>query len=263
MPLIRMLLPLITSLALPMTLAAENPGVPTSPPPIAAAEIRPLIDALADEHGLDPVLVCALIAVESDYDPRAVSPKGAVGLMQVMPETGADYGVTDVERLFDPEINLRTGMRHLKRLLEKYGAIGPAVMAYNAGEGALERNGGFIPYPETQRYTHRVLLDYLIAKGLRPYSPEARDLIGLNLRPEMAVAGGATKMDRAGIRRLIDQHSTAADPGRQSGQGSMLQSRRLLSGRVSSRLQTTSNSLLKSRLMQPKRAPSSLSPNRP
>jgi soluble lytic murein transglycosylase-like protein len=181
----RMLLPFISFLILSMVQAAENPGVsnPASAEPItptqaataatqdierpslprapqgpvpSEAEIRKMIDDLARGQALDPVLVHALIAAESSYDPHAVSPVGAVGLMQVMPETAADYGIESVDRLFDPEVNLRTGMRHLKRLLGKYGAIGPAVMAYNAGEGALERSRGFVPYPETQRYTHRV-----------------------------------------------------------------------------------------------------------
>lgn len=284
----RMLLPTLSLLILAFAQAAEDPGTP-DPPPAAPVEgvsptgsaplplphpprgpvpsestIKTLIDRLAHDHGLDRVLVHALIRAESGYDPQAVSPKGAVGLMQVMPATAADYGVESVERLFDPEINLSTGMRHLKRLLGKYGAIGPAVMAYNAGEGVLERSEGFVPYPETQRYTHRVLVEYLIRKGLQPYSQQARDHIGLDLRPEMAFFGATGTMDTAMIRRLLDQGiwSLESNDGALKAQAPrpMPQSRRLLSSRLSSRLDTPTNSLLKSRLMKPKRSQSADAP---
>lgn len=234
----------------------ERPSLPSPPlrPVPSTATIKTLIDRLAQEQALDPVLVHALIRAESSYDPHAVSPMGAVGLMQVMPETAADYGVESVDWLFDPEANLHTGMRHLKRLLGKYGAIGPAVMAYNAGEGAFERSGGFVTYPETQRYTHRVLIDYLRQKGLKPYSQQARDHIGLDLRPEMAAAGGSGTMDPTTNQRLGEQNDWASELNVDSLQESRLlrpmpQSSRLLS----SRLDMASNSMLKSRLMKPKR----------
>ena len=277
----RMLLPTLSLLILPLTQANESPGQPDPSLAEPAAEVQPIaqdvgrpsfprppqqsvpskghieamIDRLARTQALDPVLVHALIRAESGYDPQAVSPVGAVGLMQVMPETAADYGVQSVDQLFDPEVNLRTGMRHLKRLLGKYGAIGPAVMAYNAGEGALERSGGFVIYSETQRYTHRVLTDYLLKKGLRPYSEQARDHIGLDLRPEMAIAGDTGSVDPAAKpRQPLDQDrwSSRFDTG-------ALQQPKLLrplpqSGpRLSSQLDTASNSSLKSRLMTPSR----------
>ncbi|NVZ09080.1 lytic transglycosylase domain-containing protein [Allochromatium humboldtianum] len=246
-----------------------RPSLPRPPegPVPSEATIKTLIDRLARDHGLDLVLVHALIRAESGYDPHAVSPMGAVGLMQVMPATAADYGVENVERLFDPEVNLRTGMRHLKRLLGKYGAIGPAVMAYNAGEGALERSEGFVPYPETQRYTHRVLVEYLIRKGLQPYSQQARDHIGLDLRPEMAFVGATGTVDAAMIRRLLDQGvwSSQSNVGalKEQAPRPMPQGRRLLSSRLSSRLDNASNSLLKSRLMKPKRTQSADAPRQP
>lgn len=293
----RMLLPTLSLLILPFAQAAEDPGTPSPPPAAPVEEARPavrdvapapepptadiarpslprppegpvpseatiktLIDRLARDHGLDLVLVHALIRAESGYDPHAVSPMGAVGLMQVMPATAADYGVESVERLFDPEVNLHTGMRHLKRLLGKYGAIGPAVMAYNAGEGALERSEGFVSYPETQRYTHRVLVEYLTRKGLQPYSQQARDHIGLDLRPEMAFVGATGTVDAAMIRRLLDQGvwSSQSNVGalKEQAPRPMPQGRRLLSSRLSSRLDNASNSLLKSRLMKPKRTQS-------
>jgi hypothetical protein len=162
------------------------------------AELVKLIDRMAARYGLDPSLVHAIVKAESNYNPHAVSPAGAVGLMQVMPATAADYGVTSTQDLFDATINARTGTRHLKRLLGKY-STGKAVMAYNAGEGALERSGGFVTYPETQVYTHRVLTTYLRGKGVDPYSTEARDLTGVPLTPAMARAQVSSP---AGIRVL-------------------------------------------------------------
>jgi hypothetical protein len=242
------------SLETPIT-RIERPSLPRPPqgPVPSKAAIKSLIDRLARDQALDPMLVHALIRAESSYDPQAVSPMGAVGLMQVMPETAADYGVESLDRLFDPESNLHTGMRHLKRLLGKYGAIGPAVMAYNAGEGAFERSGGFVTYAETQRYTHRVLTDYLTQKGLPPYSQQARDHIGLDLRPEMAVAGGSKTADPTMSPHLDDQNDWASEFNTGA-----LQEPRLLrpmpqsSSLLSNRLEIASNSLLKSRLMKPK-----------
>lgn len=168
------------------------PKPPDGSPP-SRTEILAMVDRMAGRHGLDLDLVHALIRAESAYDAHAVSPAGAVGLMQVMPATAADYGVVSVEALFDPPTNLDTGMRHLKRLLGRYGSIGPAVMAYNAGEGALERSAGFVTYPETQRYTHAVLVAYLRKKGVQPYTAQAKQLVGMAVTPAMAkaaVAGG-------------------------------------------------------------------------
>jgi len=167
-----------------------------------------LAERIAREQGLDHALVDALIRAESAYDPQAVSSAGALGLMQLMPATAADYGVSAREQLFDPETNLRTGMRHLRRLLDQYGRIGAAVMAYNAGEGALERGGGVVRYPETQRYTHAVLTVYLKKKGIAPYSEAARAVVGLRLTPAMARAGSqsaaqnqASEQLQPGVRR--------------------------------------------------------------
>ncbi|MEM7246182.1 MAG: lytic transglycosylase domain-containing protein [Acidobacteriota bacterium] len=113
-----------------------------------------LIERSAEKHGLDPQLVAAIIAVESAGDPDAVSPKGAVGLMQVLPTTAADYGVTE---LTDPRTNIDVGCRHLAGLLERHdGDVELALAAYNAGEGAVARAGGIPPYRETQHYVEAV-----------------------------------------------------------------------------------------------------------
>jgi hypothetical protein len=165
------------------------PRPPNKPRPSRAA-VTKLIDTHAARQGLDRALVHAVVRAESGYNAHAVSPAGAVGLMQIMPATAADYGVGSVAALFDANTNVRIGTRHLKRLVSRYG-IGKAVMAYNAGEGALERHGGFVRFPETQRYTHAVLSNYLHTKGVGAYSDKARQITGITLSPAMASAGGS------------------------------------------------------------------------
>ncbi|MBK5928998.1 lytic transglycosylase domain-containing protein [Halochromatium salexigens] len=182
--------------------AATDDGSAASPlptPPAGAvpsrAALKALVERTAKQYGVEVDLVDAVVIAESGYDPHAVSRVGAVGLMQVMPETAADYGVHSIEALFDPEINVRTGVRHLKRLLGQFG-IGKAVMAYNAGEGALSRHNGFITYPETQRYTYRVLTTYLRRKDIAPHSQEARAMTGISLTPAMAKASEPARGSR-------------------------------------------------------------------
>ncbi|MFW6198637.1 MAG: lytic transglycosylase domain-containing protein [Acidobacteriota bacterium] len=112
------------------------------------------IVAAAGRAGLDPALVRAVVASESAFDPRALSHKGAQGLMQLMPKTARELGV---ENVWDPRDNLDGGTRYLARLLGKYDDLGLALAAYNAGEGAVERHGGVPPFPETQHYVRRVI----------------------------------------------------------------------------------------------------------
>lgn len=124
-------------------------------PPAIPDRYRELITTTAAKHGVDPRLVHALIQVESAYHSRAVSPKGARGLMQLLPSTGRQYGALD---LFDPQVNLDAGVRHLKALLKRFDLDVPlALAAYNAGEGAVARFGGIPPFKETQNYVTRIL----------------------------------------------------------------------------------------------------------
>jgi hypothetical protein len=128
-----------------------------------------LIRSAAEQYGVERALARAVVAVESAYDVQAVSPVGAVGLMQVMPATAVDYGVTNTAALFDPATNLRTGIRHLKRLLDKYGNdYGRAIMAYNAGEGVVDRTNSKVTYTETLDYTEAVIGHYRRNGGSRP-----------------------------------------------------------------------------------------------
>ena len=117
------------------------------------AQFRELVTKTAEKHGVDARVVDAVIQVESGYHSGAISPKGARGLMQVMPSTGRMYGALD---LFDPRVNLEAGIQHLKKLLARYD-LPLALAAYNAGEAAVDRFRGIPPFRETQDYVTRIL----------------------------------------------------------------------------------------------------------
>jgi soluble lytic murein transglycosylase len=116
-----------------------------------------LIGLTARENEVEPALVKAVIAAESNFDPEAVSRKGAQGLMQLMPVTATDLGVDDPLR---PTENVRGGTRYLRLMLDRYGDLERALAAYNAGPAAVDRYGGIPPYRETQDYVRRVLTYY-------------------------------------------------------------------------------------------------------
>jgi len=122
-------------------------------PAAIPAQYRDMIAKSARLHGVDARVVNALIQVESAYHSRAVSSKGARGLMQLMPATGKQYGALD---LFDPKVNIDAGIQHLKKLLTRYD-LPSALAAYNAGEAAVDRFGGVPPFRETQNYVSRIL----------------------------------------------------------------------------------------------------------
>ena len=114
-----------------------------------------MLGAVAARYGVPERLVTAVIHAESGFNPRAVSHRGAAGLMQLMPATAALLGVRDV---FDPAENVDAGVRHLRGLLDRLGHDLPlALAAYNAGEQAVARHRGIPPYPETQDYVARIM----------------------------------------------------------------------------------------------------------
>ena len=113
------------------------------------------IREIAQEYGVNAALIEAVIHTESGFDPGAISPKGAGGLMQLTADTAGALGVVD---RFDPHQSIRGGVRHLRYLLERYqGSVVLALAAYNAGAGAVDAHRGVPPYPETTRYVQRVL----------------------------------------------------------------------------------------------------------
>ncbi len=121
---------------------------------VTSAAIDQAIEQAAAKHNVDPNLVRAVVKVESNFNPSAVSRKGAMGLMQLMPSTARELNVSNP---FDPEQNVDAGVRHLKHLLENFhGDVGLSLAAYNAGQGAVQRNGGVPPFRETRNYVRRI-----------------------------------------------------------------------------------------------------------
>jgi soluble lytic murein transglycosylase-like protein len=142
--------------AQPPRAGAPLPWVPPPPPPPANAPeaIVRFVKLVAPEYQLPPHLVLAFIAVESNFDPNALSPKNAQGLMQLIPETATRFGVRNIR---DPVQNLRGGMAYLRWLLAYFeGDINLAAAAYNAGERAVERYLGVPPYAETRLYVRKI-----------------------------------------------------------------------------------------------------------
>ncbi|MGA9057310.1 MAG: lytic transglycosylase domain-containing protein [Terriglobia bacterium] len=122
--------------------------------PLPPPEINDLVEQTASRHQIDPQLVHAIIKVESEYDPKAVSRKGAMGLMQLIPETAQRFGVANP---FNPKENIEGGVSYLKHLLNLFGGdLSLSLAAYNAGEGAVQRFGGIPSFAETRDYVRKV-----------------------------------------------------------------------------------------------------------
>jgi soluble lytic murein transglycosylase-like protein len=154
---------------------ADSPTPPTNPPPATLPHSFNLTQAVNDASGtyrLDPDLVTSVIRAESGFNVRAVSPKGAQGLMQLMPQTATQLGVKNA---FDPQANVEAGTRYLRELLERYNFdLIKALAAYNAGPQRVEQYNGVPPYYETKAYVARIVRDFnkkkLAAKSSKPSS---------------------------------------------------------------------------------------------
>jgi soluble lytic murein transglycosylase-like protein len=165
--------------------APPTPKAAPAPDPLPAAEekaaapaalvapklLAPIIRDAARKHALPEALLHAMVSVESGFDGRAVSPKGAKGLMQLMPDTARRFGVKDV---FAADQNVQAGAAYMRVLLNQFADDMPlALAAYNAGEGAVMRAGRRIPaYPETQQYVRKVMAQVALAR--EPNSPARR-----------------------------------------------------------------------------------------
>src|SRR5437588_4878630 len=144
-------------------------NTPPPPPPVITEStdvlagempqvLRSMVDVISQNHGVDPALVRAVIKTESNFNRWAVSNKGARGLMQLIPATGARYGVRD---FFDPQQNVEGGVQYLKFLLEKFnGNLDLSLAAYNAGENLVQKLGRVPPIPETTNYVRMVRANY-------------------------------------------------------------------------------------------------------
>jgi Transglycosylase SLT domain/Domain of unknown function (DUF4124) len=170
-----------------------------------------LVNRIAREEGVDPDLVRAIIKAESNFDPLAVSPRGAQGLMQLMPGTMDRFAVWNA---FDPEANIRGGVRYLRFLHELFaGKLPLALAAYNAGENAVLRYDGVPPYPETRQYVTRVLGFY----GRRDHAGGWRS--GPRLKTEVIGAPSTQPIFRR-VDADGNPHYTNLPPLVQSPQGS-------------------------------------------
>ena len=128
---------------------------PTDCPPISATDLKTIIDREAFRQSLDARLVLAVVEAESAYSPCAVSPMGALGLMQLMPTTAESLQVSDP---FDPSQNITAGTQYLKQMLERYGGnVAKSLAAYNAGPARVDAAGGVPAIPETQEYVRKIM----------------------------------------------------------------------------------------------------------
>ncbi|HSK75686.1 MAG TPA: transglycosylase SLT domain-containing protein [Thermoanaerobaculia bacterium] len=152
----------------------ETLGVPPSP-------YGKLIYEVAVRHAVNPHLVAAVIHVESSFNPRAISRKGACGLMQLLPDTARRFGLKHKKEIFDPAKNLEAGVKYLKWLTRRFdGDVQRVLAAYNAGEGAVDRFGGVPPYRETKNYVQKIfgLLGFTTAAGPAiPVQPSQEEVI--------------------------------------------------------------------------------------
>lgn len=168
-----------TSPSTPAPVAALASGTalaPMNPPPPAPPPVHPkqLVQEAAERHGIPPAFLHSVAQAESAYQANAISPKGAIGIMQLMPETAAELKADPR----NPAENVEAGARHLAALLEKYeGSSAKALAAYNAGEGAVAKYGGVPPYSETQLYVRKVIDNYKRMAGqpsAQPAKPSQR-----------------------------------------------------------------------------------------
>jgi soluble lytic murein transglycosylase-like protein len=160
-----------SALPAPSPGSGTGPGTKSNPVPVvmAPAALDAVVQQSAEKNHVDPALVRAVISTESNWNSSAVSPKGALGLMQLIPGTAERLGVGNA---FDPVQNVDAGTRYLGTLLQRYnGDLSKALAAYNAGPGAVDRFGGIPNYPETRNYVEKVTSTYFSpGSGRQPHA---------------------------------------------------------------------------------------------
>jgi Transglycosylase SLT domain len=163
-----------------------------TPPP---ANLDKLVNATSERYRLDPDLVNSVIKAESGFNVRAVSPKGARGLMQLMPGTASQLGVRNA---FDPQANVDGGARYLRELLERYNFdLVKALAAYNAGPQRVEQFGGVPPFYETRAYVRRIVVDFNKKKVAQEKATASAKNISKSADSKMAAAHGAGRQVQA------------------------------------------------------------------
>jgi hypothetical protein len=152
------LAPTVAPIAAPTVAATLAPARSAKLQPLKPQELNEVIHSISDQNHLDPDFVSSVIHAESGFNQHAVSPKGAQGLMQLMPGTASKLGVSNA---FDPRANVEGGTRYLNELLQRYNFdVIKALAAYNAGPGRVQQYGGVPPYYETRTYVARIVRDY-------------------------------------------------------------------------------------------------------
>jgi hypothetical protein len=156
---------LVRSIVMEPQIVAVQSQVPDRVP-VADPDLRSMIDRIADEQGVESHLVHSVIRAESNYNPAAVSPKGAQGIMQLIPSTARRFGVSNT---FDAKENIQGGVRYLRFLLDYYqGDYAKSIAAYNAGESAVDKYNGVPPFAETQNYVYQVARNLKAARQAAP-----------------------------------------------------------------------------------------------
>ena len=154
--------PAALSVSAPTVAAVVVPARMAKPQSLKPQDLNQVINTISDRHHIDPDFISSVIHAESGFNPRAVSPKGAQGLMQLMPGTASKLGVSNA---FDPRANVEGGTRYLTELLQRYNFdVIKALAAYNAGPLRVQQYGGVPPYNETRAYVQKVLKRYEAGK---------------------------------------------------------------------------------------------------
>jgi soluble lytic murein transglycosylase-like protein len=189
----------------PATVTAAASPIPArlaKPQAAKPQDLTEVINSISDQHHLDPDFISSVIHAESGFNPRAVSPKGAQGLMQLMPGTASKLGVSNA---FDPRANVEGGTRYLSELLERYNFdVIKALAAYNAGPHRVQQYGGVPPYYETRTYVARIVRDYN-RKKIAERKAAAANAKAARTKP--ATPNAAARVKQAALPNLAPQAS--------------------------------------------------------